>query len=169
MPPLTVGTKLSYSIDTKYKHLHTLTQMLSRCKKHRSSIPAAVGDCCKRILRLKLLHGIVVANLRRQQILIYALRNGRTPPYDKWYDSLDGSAKSKIILRLSRVEKGNFGDCRSVNSIFELRFREGFRIYFAWINITSILLRCGGTKSKQQRDIERAKDYWKDYQERRNE
>ncbi|MDE0040947.1 MAG: type II toxin-antitoxin system RelE/ParE family toxin [Candidatus Poribacteria bacterium] len=108
-------------------------------------------------------------HLRRQQILIYSLRNGRTPPYDRWYDSLDGSTKSRIVLRLSRVEKGNFGDCKSVDGIFELRFRGGFRIYFGRIDSSTILLLCGGSKSRQQRDVERAKTYWKEYQERKNE
>ncbi|MYF56288.1 type II toxin-antitoxin system RelE/ParE family toxin, partial [Candidatus Poribacteria bacterium] len=51
--------------------------------------------------------------------------------------------------------------------LFELRihFGPGYRVYFSEVRDTLILLLCGGDKSSQQRDIERAKTYWQDYKE----
>jgi putative addiction module killer protein len=41
-----------------------------------------------------------------------------------------------------------------------------FQIYFGEVDNTVVLLLCGGDKSSQRRDIERAKNYWKEYKER---
>ena len=68
------------------------------------------------------------------------------------------------------MEDGNFGDHKGVGEgIFELRlfFGPGYRVYFAEDGDTIVLLLCGGDKSSQSRDIELAKQCWKDYKERK--
>lgn len=49
--------------------------------------------------------------------------------------------------------------------MFELRiqFGAGYRIYFARVGATIILLLCAGDKSSQNRDILTAKEYWNNY------
>jgi putative addiction module killer protein len=42
----------------------------------------------------------------------------------------------------------------------------GYRVYFARIGQMIILLLCGGDKRTQQRDIDHAKGYFKDYKAR---
>ena len=77
--------------------------------------------------------------------------------------------QTRIRRQLTRLEVGNFGDCQSVGGgVFELRihFGPGYRIYFGEISNTVLLLLCGGDKSSQPRDIERAKTYWQDYKEK---
>ncbi|WP_017326867.1 type II toxin-antitoxin system RelE/ParE family toxin [Synechococcus sp. PCC 7336] len=46
-------------------------------------------------------------------------------------------------------------------------FGPGYRVYFAEEGDEIVVLLCGGDKSTQSSDIERAKAYWKEH--RRNE
>ncbi len=76
--------------------------------------------------------------------------------------------RDRMQARLEKLEEGNFGDYKSVGEgVFELRFHfgSGYRIYFAQIGNAIVLLLCGGDKSSQTGDIERAKAYWREYKE----
>ena len=42
----------------------------------------------------------------------------------------------------------------------------GYRVYFARLGEVIVLLLCGGDKRTQQKDIERAKYYFRDYKAR---
>ncbi|WP_347566275.1 type II toxin-antitoxin system RelE/ParE family toxin [Scytonema sp. UIC 10036] len=78
-------------------------------------------------------------------------------------------ARAKIRNRLKRVESGNLGNYRSVGEgVCELKvdYGSGYRVYFGQIGTTVILLLCGGDKSTQEQDINKAKEYWKDYEKR---
>jgi putative addiction module killer protein len=48
---------------------------------------------------------------------------------------------------------------------FRIDYGPGYRIYFGRAGAKMILLLCGGSKRSQQKDIERAKLYWKEYME----
>ena len=66
------------------------------------------------------------------------------------------------------IEQGNFGDYRGLgDGIYELRstFGPGYRVYFGQDDNTIVVLLNGGDKSSQSQDIERAKAYWKEYQD----
>jgi len=54
---------------------------------------------------------------------------------------------------------------KELKGILELRIDHGpgYRVYFAKKSNTVVLLLIGGTKRTQQRDIEKAKEYWNDY------
>ena len=56
-----------------------------------------------------------------------------------------------------------------VKAVRELKIPEGkgYRVYYAWDGPTIVLLLCGGDKSTQNADIENAKAYWRDYNERK--
>jgi putative addiction module killer protein len=61
------------------------------------------------------------------------------------------------------------GDYRSVGEgVYELKidYGSGYQVYFGQIGSTVVLLLCGGDKSTQAQDILRAKEYWRDYEER---
>jgi putative addiction module killer protein len=78
---------------------------------------------------------------------------------------------SKIEQRLDLVCLGNLGNFRSVGEgVCELKidYCPGYRVYFAQIGATIVLLLCGGDKGTQDRDIRKAKEYWIDYEQREN-
>ncbi len=88
----------------------------------------------------------------------------------EWLAGLkDLRARAKIATRLSRLEAGNFGDCKVVGGgVWELRidWGPGYRVYYAMVGSAVILLLCGGDKRKQAADIRRALEYLKDYKRR---
>lgn len=100
---------------------------------------------------------------------IYVAPNGKQP-FAEWFHTLrDIRTQARVEARLRRLSLGLLGDHRSVGGgVFELRldFGPGFRIYFARLEHTIILLLCGGDKSTQHRDIEQAKAHLADYKER---
>ena len=94
------------------------------------------------------------------QIKLLETDEGKVP-FEQWYDSLkDKVTKVRIRRRLDRVELGNFGDTESVGEgIYELRlhFGSGYRVYFARVGNTVMVLIGGGDKSSQNTDIAQAK------------
>lgn len=98
------------------------------------------------------------------KIVVYSTKTGKSPFHD-WQKKLDATARSVIRTRLDRIRLGNFGDSKIIKGgegIWELRidFGPGFRIYFGRKGSTVIVLLVGGSKSSQDRDIEKAKRYW---------
>jgi putative addiction module killer protein len=104
-----------------------------------------------------------------QTLQEYVTAEGKIPFRD-WLAALrDVRARARIRVRLNHVRLGNFGDARPVgDGVSELRvpYGPGYRVYFASSGSTVVLLLCGGDKSTQSRDIDRAKAYWMDYQRR---
>ena len=77
----------------------------------------------------------------------------RTTEFDRWIDGLrDRVARARIMIRIDRLALGNPGDVKPVGEgISELRiaYGPGYRVYF-------VQRGCGGDKSSQSRDIDRA-------------
>lgn len=92
-----------------------------------------------------------------------------TEIFDKWLKKLrDRKAVLAIASRLDRAKLGNFGDVKSVgDGICEMRIftGPGYRLYYVIRNGQIILLLCGGDKSTQESDIEKAKNIMKELEE----
>ena len=88
-------------------------------------------------------------------------------PFDTWFEKVRNlRAKARILIRLKRVEEGNFGDNKSLgDGVSEMRVPEGqgYRVYFGQSENKIVILLCGGNKSSQQKDIALAKKYWRNY------
>ena len=101
----------------------------------------------------------------------YITPDGRNP-FAEWLSSLrDLNAVVKIEQRLDRVRLGNLGNSKSVGEgVCELKidFGPGYCVYFGQFGSTIVLILCGGDKSSQEQDIRKAKEYWKEYEEREN-
>lgn len=84
-----------------------------------------------------------------------------TAAFGLWLRKLrDQRAKARIAARIRRAAFGSVGDVRPVGAgISEMRidYGPGYRVYFVKRGDRLIILLCGGDKSTQDRDIERAK------------
>ena len=81
--------------------------------------------------------------------------------FKRWIRRLrDRVAVARINARLRNVTNGHFGDVRTVgDGVSEMRIQSGpgYRVYFIREGTEVVVLLCGGDKSSQLRDIERAK------------
>ena len=78
----------------------------------------------------------------------------------------------RVTAALDRMGRGILSNTKSVGpGVLEYRIDSGpgYRIYFGRDGETLIVLLGGGTKRRQQGDIETAKRLWRDYLRRRQE
>ena len=103
------------------------------------------------------------------ELYYYQTTDGRIP-YREWLDTVSNPvAYAAIQSRTDRLKRGLFGDCEPVGQgVWELRIDTGpgYRMYYARSGKLMVLLLCGGDKRKQTADINKAKDFWKDYGKR---
>lgn len=102
------------------------------------------------------------------EIRRYVTRSGKDAVGD-WLAGLENSARARIAVPLDRLALGNFGDCKPLREgISELRidWGPGYRVYYAMLGRTCVLLLRGGDKRSQSSDIDRAIANLKDYKER---
>ncbi len=101
-------------------------------------------------------------------IIIYQDDKGREP-FVEWLGGLrDQRGRRFILRRIGRLEQGLYGDCRPVGEgVSELRifFGPGYRVYFGEEAGHMVILLCGGDKDSQDRDIQAAKECWKEYKD----
>ncbi len=78
----------------------------------------------------------------------------------RWLTRLrDKRAQAQILVRIDRIEEGNFVNHRSVGGgVSELRVDvgQGYRIYYTIRQQRVVILLWGGDKTSQQGDIRRA-------------
>lgn len=97
------------------------------------------------------------------------LREDGTSPYGEWFEALDPIAAAKVVTASVRMRQGNFSNVKWFSGIAEFRidWGPGYRIYFAKDGVSLLLLLGGGTKKRQQLDIDRALHLWNDYKRRK--
>ncbi len=103
------------------------------------------------------------------EILEYLDWNGRSP-YAEWFESLNAQAAAKVAVAITRLAQGNFSNAKGVGGgLYEYRvnFGPGLRIYFGKDGERLVILLAGGTKKRQQKDIEDARARWQDYKKRK--
>ena len=87
-------------------------------------------------------------------------------PFGRWVGQLDRHAAAHVATVLYRMEMGNLSNAKGVGGgVLEYRvdFGPGYRIYFGRDGDALIILLGGGTKARQQRDIEAAVALWREY------
>jgi putative addiction module killer protein len=101
----------------------------------------------------------------------YLDNRGRSP-YAEWFNGLNAQAAAKVTIAVTRVGQGNFSNVKGVGvGVYEhtLDFGPGYRIYFGKDGERLVILLDGGTKKRQQRDINTAVALWQDYKQRKKQ
>jgi putative addiction module killer protein len=102
-------------------------------------------------------------------VLEYLTPKGDSP-FGAWFDDLDPQAAAKVTIALIRIGQGNLSNVKGVGSgvlEYKIDFGPGYRVYFGKDGETIVILLAGGTKKRQQRDIEDAQACWQDYKDRK--
>jgi putative addiction module killer protein len=103
------------------------------------------------------------------EIRYYMAVDGRQP-FAEWFADLEPVTRAKIARAVARMEQGNLSNVKPVGGgVLEYRidFGPGYRVYFGRDGETLVILLTGGSKKRQQRDIEAASACWQDYKRRR--
>jgi len=85
----------------------------------------------------------------------------KTSVFTKWFKKLkDTIAKAHINRRIDRLERGNPGDVEPIGegcSEMRIDYGPGYRVYYKDTGREIIIILCGGDKSTQQNNIDKAK------------
>lgn len=101
-----------------------------------------------------------------KEIIYYQTVENKVP-YLEWYNSLDKGLRLIVDKRLSKVERGLYGNNKRLSEeLYELKFDNGLRIYYTEKENMIVILFTGGNKSKQSKDIETATKYLNEYNSR---
>jgi putative addiction module killer protein len=97
------------------------------------------------------------------------VREDGSNPYRAWFDDLPAHAAAKIAVARARLEMGNTSAVKWIGIIGEYRidWGPGYRIYLAKDSEHRVVLLGGGTKRRQQTDVERAKSLCAEYKARK--
>jgi len=97
------------------------------------------------------------------------IREDGSNPFKVWFDDLDAQAAAKVATATLRLEMGNTSNVKWLGTIGEYRidWGPGYRLYLGRDGEALIILLVGGTKKRQQADIERAKNLFTEYKARK--
>jgi putative addiction module killer protein len=91
-------------------------------------------------------------------------------PFRRWFDDLDEQAAAMVTIAIDRLGEGNTSNVKSLgDGLSELRINRGpgYRIYFGWDGKVLVILLGGGTKRRQQNDIQTALRHWRTHKARK--
>jgi putative addiction module killer protein len=81
--------------------------------------------------------------------------------FDQWLSNLrDRRAQARITSRIERLSSGNPGHVKPLGEgVIEMKIDTGpgYRVYYKQVGKMIIVILCGGDKSSQEKDIQKAK------------
>ena len=99
-------------------------------------------------------------------VKVFCLPNGREP-FEEWARRLPQEVRAMIDAYVDRVAYGGGkNNIRNLkDGVFEIKIDKGpgWRVYFGETGSSLILLLLGGHKGSQDRDVKKAKEYWRIY------
>ena len=93
---------------------------------------------------------------------------GGNSPFADWFAEPESVARAKVATAIARIEQGNLSNVKAVGEgvlEYKIDFGPGYRVYFGRDGEVLVILLCGGTKKRQQRDIQNAIACWPDYRQ----
>lgn len=131
----------------------------------------AIGACLPCRPRLSAEWYLLCYHSEVIEIRQYVDREGRNR-FERWFDNLEGTPRARIAIALERLQEGNFSAVKGIGAgMSELRldFGPGYRIYLGKDGERLVILLGGGTKKRQQIDVEAAKALWQEYKLQKRE
>jgi putative addiction module killer protein len=86
------------------------------------------------------------------------IREDGSNPFRSWFDDLDPQAAAKVATAILRLELGNISNVKWIGGglgQYRIDWGPGYRLYLTGDGDDLIILLLGGTKKRQQADIER--------------
>jgi putative addiction module killer protein len=117
-------------------------------------------------------HGTIYVTIMVMVDILEYQDQGGGSPFRKWFDRLNVEAARKVATALYRIGLGNFSNTKGVGGgVYECRinFGPGYRVYFAKDGELVVILLGGGTKERQEHDIEIALEQWEDDKQRKRQ
>ena len=83
----------------------------------------------------------------------------RASDYLNWFDNLNTKEQAQVKARMERIAiHEHFGDVKNLGEgLAELRWKNGWRVYFSNIGYKKIILLIGGHKNEQEKNIKKAR------------
>jgi putative addiction module killer protein len=98
----------------------------------------------------------------------YYVAPGGQQPFAEWFADLEPVARAKVARAIARMEQGNLSNVKPVGEgvhEYKINFGPGYRVYFGYDGDVLVILLTGGTKRRQQRDIDASRRYWQNYKQ----
>ena len=92
--------------------------------------------------------------------------------YRAWMARLDPGVRARLDKSVLRMGYGNLSGVKPEGegvSALRLDFGPGYRIYFGQDGEQLVILLAGGTKRRQEKDIQLARALWSEYKRRKRE
>jgi putative addiction module killer protein len=92
--------------------------------------------------------------------------------YREWASKMDPSVRARIDKSVLRMESGNLAGVKPEGegvSALRIDFGPGYRVYFGQDGEKLLILLAGGTKRRQEDDIQMARSLWAEYKKRKRE
>jgi len=98
------------------------------------------------------------------------IREDGSTPFGSWFGELDPQAAAKVSTATLRLESGITSNVKWIGGglgEYRIDWGPGYRLYLGQDGATLIILLVGGTKKRQQADIDRARMLLAEYKTRK--
>lgn len=98
------------------------------------------------------------------------VRANDSSPFKSWFDTLDPQAAAKVATALLRLEVGNLSNVKWLGGglgEYRIDWGPGYRLYLIKDGAALVVLFTGGTKKRQQQDVDRAHALLAEYKARK--